>query len=119
MTQAIDKAMMGGGEQKSQKPEYVKHADTWHVVDPEGERDPKQRRPHLRAVCGRVTHTGTYADTSIDERPIVCGSAEHRKLAEEQRAELEKAKDLPDLTPAVREAIETELAQLERFCTEP
>lgn len=50
---------------------YVKQGDTWHVVDPEGKRDPNERRPHKRARCGALLHCGEY-DEPIDEEPEIC-----------------------------------------------
>lgn len=45
---------------------YVKQADTWHVVDPDGKPDFAEHRPHLRALCGQKTHTGIYPEPIDD-----------------------------------------------------
>ena len=55
---------------------WVKQADTWHIVDPDGKPDPLERRPHLRSKCEMKTHMGTF-DAPIDDGPV-CGSSESR-----------------------------------------
>lgn len=104
---------------EEKKIQFVKQADTWHVVDEEAKPDPKERRPHLRAKCGAKLHMGTFDDPAvIDEKPLVCGDQatrlERAALLERIHAGIEeRVKEGAD-----RALLEAQIpAELAHFCT--